>query len=84
MEGLLRINVHSVESVSWYHHACVNDAMIFLLDLSGAFDTADLDPLLQRLMHVLRIKGAVLGWWFTLIRLQFVHVQGSFTLLGHG
>lgn len=71
-------------SLGIYHHACVNDVMIFLLDLSGAFDTADLDILLQRLMHVLRIKGAALGWWFTFIRFQFVHVQGSFTLLGHG
>lgn len=34
-------------SLGIYHHACVNDVMIFLLDLSGAFDTADLDILLE-------------------------------------
>lgn len=51
--------------------------MIFLLDLSAAFDTADLGISLQRLVHVIRIKGAVLDWFRSHLsdRFQFVHVQ---------
>lgn len=62
--------------------------MIFLLDLSAAFDTADLGISLQRLAHVIRIKGAVLGCFRSHLsdRFQFVHVQDvslSYSRISH-
>lgn len=62
--------------------------MIFLLDLSAAFDTADLGISSQRLAHVIRIKGAVLGWFRSHLsdRFQFVHVQDvslSYSRISH-
>lgn len=61
LEGLLGINVHSVESclLVFVISICVSDVMIVLLDLSAAFDTADLGIFSQRLVRVGGIRAGL-------------------------
>jgi len=57
--------------------------------LSAAFDTIDHSILLQRLEHVIGIKGTALGWFKSYLsdRLQFVLINkesSSHTRVSHG
>ena len=56
-----------------------NVTLVFLLDLSAAFDTVDHDILIQRLTTKFGINGAVLNWFKSYLegRSQHVSVQGS-------
>ena len=64
-------------------------SVLVLLDLSAAFDTIDHHVLLQRLEHLIGIKGTVLNWFksYLLDRSQFVHINGessTCTIVSHG
>uniref|UniRef100_A0A8C6LDP4 Reverse transcriptase domain-containing protein n=1 Tax=Nothobranchius furzeri TaxID=105023 RepID=A0A8C6LDP4_NOTFU len=52
-------------------------SVLVLLDLSAAFDTVDHNVLLERLEHVVGIKGTALGWFKPYLsdRFHFVNVH---------
>ena len=56
--------------------------MLVLLDLSAAFDAIDYSILLQRLQHVIGIKGNTLGWFISHLsdKLHFDLVLQDFVL----
>ena len=62
--------------------------MVVLLDLSAAFYTIENSILLQRLEHVIGIKGTALGWFESNLsdRFQFSVNEESFshTRVSHG
>ena len=57
-------------------------SVLVLLDLSAAFDTIDHHILLQRLEHLVGIRGAALGWFESYLtdRSQFVNVNDTSSL----
>ena len=64
-------------------------SVLVLLDLSAAFNTIDYDILLQRLEHLIGIKGTALSWFKSYLsdRSQFVHVNDESSMhakVSHG
>ena len=62
--------------------SCGHVSVLFLMDLSAAFDTINHNILLQRLQHVIGIKGIALGWFKSYLsyRFQFVFINEESSL----
>ena len=80
-------NFLSVQNTSQHRKALVNSPATsswpphdLLLDLSADFDTIDLSILMNRLEHVIGIKGTALGWFKSYLsdRFKFIHVNDVF------
>uniref|UniRef100_A0A8C6MJ04 Reverse transcriptase domain-containing protein n=1 Tax=Nothobranchius furzeri TaxID=105023 RepID=A0A8C6MJ04_NOTFU len=50
-------------------------SVLVLLDLSAAFDTVDYDVLVEKLEHVVEIKGTALGWFKSYLSDRFHFVN---------
>uniref|UniRef100_A0A8C9XXU8 Reverse transcriptase domain-containing protein n=1 Tax=Sander lucioperca TaxID=283035 RepID=A0A8C9XXU8_SANLU len=73
----------------WYNSQTRLVSILVLLDLSAAFDTIDHTILLQRLEHLVGIKGLALSWFKSYFseRSQFVNINdesSKYAKVSHG